>query len=118
MGAVGLLVLFCLTNAAGVLLLRLSLRGGEAGIGGLVGHLTDPRFLAGAFAYGASFLTWILALQRFRASIVYPVFVGAGYCCVVVGSFMVLGERPTPLQFVGIAIILIGIVFVVSQRAG
>ena len=117
MQALALLIAFCVTNTAGVLLLRLSLRGGDAGVNGIVSRLAEPRFIGGAVAYAASFLTWLLALQQFRASVAYPVFVGAGYCCVIVGSILVLGERPTPMQSLGIAVILGGIVLVVAKRS-
>ena len=117
MQALALLIAFCVTNTAGVLLLRLSLRGGDSGVRALTMRLTDPRLLLGAAAYGASFLTWLLALQQFRASVAYPVFVSAGYCCVIVGSFLFLGERPSALQLVGMLVILAGIVLVVAKRS-
>jgi multidrug transporter EmrE-like cation transporter len=105
---------YAVLNAAGLLLLRTSLGSGSqrprAWLGGALG---DPRFLVGAILYGLGFLMWLGTLTRYQLSIVYPVFVGVGYCTVLLASFVFLHEHASPSKIVGISLVALGLVFVV-----
>lgn len=103
-------VTYVALSTAGLLLLRRSLPNGSS-ISDLVHH---PMVLAGGTLYALSFLTFLLALRRYHLSLVYPLFVGCGYVAVVVGAAFVLDERVTLVRGIGIAIIGLGLVFVLS----
>lgn len=101
-------------SAGGVLLLRSAL-GDESSLStvSIRALAGDPRFVFGAVLYAASFLTWLAALRRYEVSRIFPVFVGVGYCAVVIGAYAFLGEHMTASRVAGIAVILAGVVLVV-----
>jgi multidrug transporter EmrE-like cation transporter len=105
-------VAYAVLSTAGVLLLRSSLEGSGVSSAAIRTLLTEPRFLLGFAFYALSFLTWLLALRRYEVSAIFPVFVGAGYCAVVAGSAIFLGEELTLSRVAGIAVILAGILLV------
>jgi multidrug transporter EmrE-like cation transporter len=101
---------YALLSTGGVLLLRAALRDvDELSLGAGRHLLADPYFLAGFLLYSLSFFTWLLALRRFEVVAIFPVFVGVGYACVVLGAYLFLDESLTASRVAGIAVILAGI---------
>jgi len=101
-----------LLTTGGVLLLRSALDDVELSPGALGSLVVEPAFLAGFFLYVGSFLTWLLALRRFEAVVIFPAFVGAGYAGVVLGGRIFLGESLTAIRVAGILVILAGVLLV------
>lgn len=98
-------------STAGLLLLRSSLSEVDRLAGpALRGLLLEPRFVGGLALYVLSFGTWLLALRRWEVVQIFPVFVGAGFCGVVLGGALLLDEALTGTRIVGAAIVLLGIV--------
>jgi len=71
----------------------------------------EPRVLAGVVLYAASLVAWILALSRVEVSIAYPM-VSLGYVITVLAAWWWLGETVTLLRLTGVALIVLGVVFV------
>ena len=69
-------------------------------------------FLALAL-YGVSTLAWIWVLQKVELGRVYP-FMALAFVLVPLGSHFILGERFQSQYFVGIALIMIGIIVTVK----
>ncbi|MBN9139616.1 MAG: EamA family transporter [Micrococcales bacterium] len=63
---------------------------------------------AGAFAYGASFLLWLYILSRSPVSYAYPVTIGLTLAMTLLGSVLLLHERISVVQAVGIAVLAVG----------
>ncbi|MDP9206809.1 MAG: SMR family transporter [Gemmatimonadota bacterium] len=104
-------VVYGVVNAGGLLLLRSALGSGSRdGVRGLV---ADPRLLGGAALYALGFVMWLATLTRYQLSIVYPIFVGVGYCSVVLAAFLFLHEHASTEKLVGISLVALGLVFVV-----
>lgn len=101
-----------LLTTGGVLLLRSALDDVELSPSALGSLVLEPAFLAGFFLYVGSFLTWLLALRRFEAVVIFPAFVGAGYAGVVLGGRIFLGESLTATRVAGILVILAGVLLV------
>lgn len=102
-----------LLTTGGVLLLRKAMSDvDELSAGTLGSLLLTPAFLAGFVLYAASFVSWLLALRRYEAVVIFPAFVGAGYAGVVLGGRLLLGEPLTPACIAGIAVILAGVALV------
>ena len=102
-----------LLTTGGVLLLRRAMSGvDELSAGTLGSLLLEPAFLGGFVLYAASFVTWLLALRRYEAVVIFPAFVGAGYAGVVLGGRLFLGESLTVTRVAGIAVILAGVALV------
>lgn len=82
------------------------------------GSFLDPStfaILACALTlYGATTLAWIWILQKIELGRVYPL-MALSFVLVPIGSYFAFGERFNPQYFVGIALIVIGIVVAVKS---
>lgn len=70
--------------------------------------------LFSAFAlYGVTTIAWVWVLQKIELGRVYPL-MALAFVLVPIGSYIFLGERFQPQYFVGVAMIVIGIVITVK----
>lgn len=82
---------------------------------GIVGKiLTTPIMLLGLVLYGLGFLAWILILSRVSLSLVYPVVLSLNIISILVLSNLLFHEAVSPLQIVGVVVIVGGIFLVFS----
>jgi small multidrug resistance pump len=72
--------------------------------------------MIGLFCFAANVLLYLYALQKFQISVAYPIMVTSGFAIIVIVSGLYLQERLTFVQWLGVALILIG-VFLVASRA-
>ena len=115
---VGALVL----NAAANLAMKVGANAQSGGLasGGLVAAVrtvvTSPVLLGGLICFGlnAGLYMYALQSQRLKISIAYPIMVGGGYAIIAVMAAILpsLRERLTPGQWVGVALILSGVITV------
>lgn len=71
--------------------------------------------LVGAFAlYGLTTVAWIWVLQKVDLGRIYP-FMALAFVMVPIGSYIFLDERFTSQYFVGVAVIIVGILIVVKS---
>ena len=63
--------------------------------------------------YGATSVAWVWVLQKVELGRVYPL-MALAFILVPLGSYLVFGERFQPQYFIGVALIMIGIVVVVN----
>lgn len=113
MTAAAYVAAYALLSTSGVLLLRTALRDvDEVSFAAARRIVADPYFLAGFLLYSLSFFTWLLALRRFEVVAIFPVFVGVGYACVVLGAYFFLDESLTASHAAGILVILAGIALI------
>ena len=68
----------------------------------------EPRVLLGISCYVVSLTLWILALSRVEVSVAYPM-VAIGFALNAVLAWWLLGEAVTPMRFLGIGVIFIGV---------
>lgn len=82
------------------------------------GNLFDPRTLITllvAFAlYGITTLAWVWVLQKIELGKVYP-FMALAFVLVPIGSYYFFGERFNTQYFIGVAMIMLGIVVAVRS---
>jgi small multidrug resistance pump len=105
-----LLACYVLLSTGGLLLLRRTLDVERAPGEGFLEKVLTPGAAVGAVLYAASFVLWLVTLQRYPVTTVYPVFVGAGFVGVALGGWLVLGERLDAARVVGALVVLVGIV--------
>lgn len=78
--------------------------------------LTTPVLLAGIICFGLNVFLYMFALQSkaLKISIAYPVMVGGGYAIIALTAafWPSLRERLTPGQWVGVALVLAGVVLI------
>lgn len=71
--------------------------------------------MIGLFCFAANVFLYMYALQRFQISVAYPIMVTSGFAIIVVVSGLYLQERLTFIQWLGVALILVGVFLVASQ---
>lgn len=100
----------------GQLLLRAGMErvGAISGVGArdvlpLVGRvLTTWQVPTGLGFFVLSSVFWLVTLSRVPLSVAYPV-VSLGYVMILVFSYLLLGERPGTLTWIGAALVVVGI---------
>jgi multidrug transporter EmrE-like cation transporter len=105
-----LLACYVLLSTSGLLLLRRTLDVERSPGDGFIEKVLTPDAAIGALLYVASFVLWLVTLQRYPVTTVYPVFVGAGFVGVALGGWLVLGEGFGAGRAIGAAVVLAGIV--------
>ena len=117
-----LFVAIVLTVAAQLLLKR-----GVANMGDIqlsVGGLTfivveifrNLYLFFGLFLLGLTFLLWIWLVSKVQLNILYPITVSGQLALLALGSWLWFNEVLTPMQLLGMAIIIVGI-FLLSWAA-
>ena len=76
---------------------------------------TQMLVWAGLAIFAVSAVLWLFALSRANLSFAYP-FAALGYVIIVVASILFLGEHVQPLTWVGVVLIVTGIL-VIAQGA-
>jgi multidrug transporter EmrE-like cation transporter len=90
--------------------------GSAAGLGvvaGLVRAIFTPYVLLGLGCYVVSTGFWLLVISRWNLSYAYPM-IAVGYIGVVFLSRLIFKEQVTPPQWVGIVLMVGGLVLVAS----
>jgi drug/metabolite transporter (DMT)-like permease len=72
--------------------------------------------LVGILFYGLSFAIYILLLNRFDLSFISPVTIGVVYVLLMLTAVFVFGEQFTILKTIGCALILAGVLLVLTQK--
>jgi drug/metabolite transporter (DMT)-like permease len=70
--------------------------------------------LAAICLYGITSVAWVLVLQHVELGRVYPL-MALAFVLVPIGSYVVFGERFSPQYFVGVVIIMAGIVVTIKS---
>ena len=69
---------------------------------------TSPYIVMGMALYSVGFLAWLGAMSRFGLSYVYP-FTSMNYVLVLLFSWIVFNEPLSPIRWLGVAVIILGI---------
>lgn len=77
---------------------------------------TTWQLVVGIGAFGLSSIFWLVALSRVPLSTAYPI-VSLSYVLILTFSWFVLGERPSPVVWIGAALIMAGVSLIgIGQR--
>lgn len=120
------LVIALILNATANLMIKFGMRGIDAelagaglldaGLWGLVRLLLRHWILLlGLFCFGLNVVFYAFALQKLAISVAYPIMVTVGFAIIVTVAGLILHERLTLLQWVGVGAILIGVVLVAKD---
>jgi multidrug transporter EmrE-like cation transporter len=72
-------------------------------------------FISGLFFYGINVLLFAKALQTLNVSAAYPVLAGVSFICLSFASWGLFNEKLSSLQYLGMALILLGIYFLTME---
>jgi small multidrug resistance pump len=88
------------------------LKDGPAGGVGTI--LASPILLAGLLCFALNAFCYMYALQSkaLKISLAYPIMVGGGYAIIALAAFFLLNERLATWQWIGVALILAGVMIV------
>jgi len=75
----------------------------------LVALLTNWVLMLGLACFATNVVLYTYALKGLPISVAYPIMVTVGFAIIVIVAGMYLQEHPTPKQWVGVALILIGV---------
>jgi drug/metabolite transporter (DMT)-like permease len=103
LGVAGQLLLKRALAAIGPLALR-----PETVVSLVVALALNPLVVFGLAVYVSGTFFWLLALSALDLSFAYP-FASLNYIYVVVASWLILGERPSLVRLIGVAIICLGV---------
>jgi len=117
MPQVFLLLLFSILTTAGAQLL---FKRGMIDFGSLDFSVNNFLFLiprifqnlwlmAGIFLFGISFLLWLFIISKLQINIAYPIALSCEVSLVTIISYFLFREYLSPIQIVGIAVIITGI---------
>ncbi|MDD2435450.1 MAG: EamA family transporter [Bacilli bacterium] len=65
--------------------------------------------IAGILSYISSFFLWLYIITKMKLSIAMPISVGLVNIFVLIGAILFVGENVTWLQWIGVLIILVGL---------
>ena len=74
--------------------------------------LTTPFVLFGLFSYVSSVSLYMLVLAKTDLSYAYPLLMSIGYVMIVFVSYLIFKEPFSAYKWIGIALILIGVILV------
>jgi multidrug transporter EmrE-like cation transporter len=120
------LVVALLLNAAANLMIKFGMRDLDASLGGaglfdggllgLAGLLLKHWILLlGLACFAANVVFYAFALQKLPISVAYPIMATCGFAVIVTVAGLLLKERLSLSQWVGVAAILIGVVLVAKD---
>jgi small multidrug resistance pump len=116
------LILALVLNASANLMMKVGAnRLGDAGLTlqrGLVNLVTRNWVLLlglACFATNALFYTYALTGKHMKISLAYPIMVGGGYAIIALVAWYYLGERLSAGQWLGVAMILVGVILVARK---
>ena len=70
--------------------------------------------LAGIAVYGVSTIFYILVLGKFNLSVAYPIVIGLTIMSATITATVFLGEQMTNIQWIGVGLLLSGILAIAS----
>ncbi|MCP4251355.1 MAG: hypothetical protein GY778_30330 [bacterium] len=76
--------------------------------------LGSPILVIGLACFALNAACYMFALQSptLKISLAYPVMVGGGYAIIAIVAYFVLGERMNSAQWLGVALVLAGVVVI------
>ena len=80
----------------------------------LINFIINKYLLGAIFAFGIGILAYIIALRNGELSVIYPL-TSLSYVWVSLYSVRFLGEKMSKFKWVGIALIVVGVVLIGSE---
>lgn len=88
----------------------------SVGMQRVIEYLTDPYIVSAYLFSLVSSIAWLYVVEKHPVSIAFPVYIGALFAVVTIGSSLWLKEVISLQQVLGLMLILVGVV-VVSRAA-
>jgi len=79
----------------------------------IIGVLKNIYILLAVFLYGFSLMFWLFVISKMKLSAAYP-FTALMYVLIVLGSWLIFKETIHVYQWLGVSLIVVGLVFLVK----
>ncbi len=114
---VGLFILYCLLASSGLILFKLGSTNSNLTLSlfGMNIHYSIKMIL-GLLCYACSFVLWMYIVSKVNLTIAMPLNVAIVNTLVTVGSLLVLKEKVTPTQLIGIIVVIFGVCLITYKR--
>jgi multidrug transporter EmrE-like cation transporter len=107
-----LFLLYIVMSSLGLLFIKLYGKGLSLGVNSkLLSFSVDYRLILGMLFYVTSFFLFMVIVQKFDLTYIYPVAAGILYIVISLIGVLFLKEKVSLNQLVGMGFILIGVVF-------
>jgi drug/metabolite transporter (DMT)-like permease len=83
----------------------------------LFAAMTSPKVITALAIQGGGYVIWLFVLAQSRLSVAFAMSGSFFYLVMAAASWLVFGERLTPMQWVGLALISLGVVLVTSGNS-
>ena len=83
-----------------------------AGLEWLLAALLSPSVIAAIAVQGVGFIVWVVVVSRVKLGVAFAISGGSFYLLMAAATWLLYGERLTPWQWGGIALISVGVVMV------
>lgn len=112
-----LFVLYVLLASSGLILFKMGAVNPNINFNILNFHIIfSIKSLIGMFCYGCSFVLWMIIVSKMNLTIAMPLSVAIINTLVVVESCLLLNEKITITQGIGIFIVIIGVVIMTCGK--
>ena len=108
-----LFILYVLLSSSGLILFKLGVNNINIHfnlLGLSIGF--SLQMILGIICYGLSFLLWLYLISKLNLTFAMPLSVALVNTSVIVGSYFFLNEKITPIQGIGIFIIILGVTLI------
>lgn len=75
----------------------------------IINFSINSKFILGLLCYLSSFLLWLYIIAKMKLSLALPISVGLVNLLVLICSALIIGEKITSLQWIGVIIIIVGL---------
>ena len=104
-----LLTIAFTANAAANILIKAGMRELD-GRTGLMDYASNGYLWGGVTSFGVALIFYSLTLAKMPLAIAYPLMTAFGFVIVLLASAFLFGEKLGPMQYGGLALILVGVV--------
>ena len=111
------LLAITLNALANILIKASALKKDESGLEGLIQSvILNPWLIAGLSCFGLAFIAYRYVLgQGVKLSVAYPIMTTGGFAIVLLASRIFFQEELKPIQWGGIALLVVGIWMIASE---
>jgi multidrug transporter EmrE-like cation transporter len=78
-------------------------------VAALKAGIVNPWIIGGVICFGLNLAAYSYAMTKLQLIMAYPIMVSVGYATIVCGSVVWFSEKLSPLQMVGVVVILAGV---------
>jgi len=112
-----LFIIYVLLSSSGLVLFKLGTTNPNISLNLFnINLLFSIKSIIGIFCYGFSFILWLIIVNRMNLTIAMPLSVALVNTLVIVESLLILNEKITILQGIGIFLIIVGVVMITLPK--